>query len=136
MRFDVLEEHFDIPALLVKSGNRLCCPRLLVGQKNQFLACFRIFVRNPAQVFGVRIGALGACEADILVRQKTLFGLYNIVLCHFIGHLVLCPGDEQEAAAVQIVKLGKVQVDTVAYNHASSWETQRFSHCNVMLLEI
>ena len=67
VRFDLLENHFDVAALFAACRNCFCCPGLVVGQECQFLAGYRVNKNYPAQVFGLCLGVFRAYEPYILV---------------------------------------------------------------------
>ena len=114
---DLLEEHLDLPAALVKLGDARRRPFQVVRQELH-LALLAVHLddrAHQAQDSRVLLARGGAGQHDQIVAQYVAGGLLQEPLPDAILHVVLGPRDPEHAAPGQVPEMREIHVGLVEH---------------------
>jgi hypothetical protein len=110
---DLLEEQFDLPAILVKRANRHGRQRHLIGEEDERLAGVGIEEPNPAQLGWVIPLRVEAIQRNALIADDARGSVGRHRIDAMPVHVRLGPGDEECFGQIQRVQAGEIDVAAI-----------------------
>jgi hypothetical protein len=122
--FQMLEEDFNFPTVLVDGGDRTGSQGKIVCQKDQDLSGFRDLDFNAPQWVGTSFDGLGASEFDLFILEHMTVLGYSLVPNDFVECIVFHAGDEIDLLVTPSAPEGIVGIGSVVYDNGSRGEMQ------------
>lgn len=113
--FDLLEEDLDGPAAGIQITDAACGPLQVIGDENHddgFAIDFD-FRFEASQACRILVSAGGNLEGDLVVAQNIAFTPALAFAADTVGHVVLGPGDPENAAQSHLEQMVEVDVSLV-----------------------
>lgn len=130
--FDPFEEQFDMPSALVDGGDRQGRQFELIGQEGQRLTGLWIDVSDSSQFGGIiRFAFVDAQSNDLIAAQAT--GLVDgIGLADVEAEIAFGSCDKEGSSLFDTMKSGEVDVSTIHYINASSFDQDLVEYVHVV----
>lgn len=133
---DPLEEHFDLPAILVKRGNRQGRERKVVGQKDQRFACQGVFEPDPSQLLWIVSRGKKSGEHHRLIADEAAWPLGSPRIDPVHPGIGFGSGDKERATPMHRKQTSKVEVAAVHDIERTRFHRHDVEHVDVVHLAV